>query len=947
MNRNRKKYTARGRVTQQMTRDGLVQRNEATGEKTKLSKREAEFDIHGNPPEFAILLKSVNKQKSKIDKRKIYKQTYRQYQERREAKEPAIQHEPPKPDMPATQTNETAGGKSLVKSTQPAVSPVPEIRQLELPEIPMNSQNDKNKFKVRKTTSYRHSKTSVLQEKPVVLQHETESEPTFKHEPGEPVTELPVSTKTADKPRIKKKTRKKRVYRHKKLGTLHREAPTAEPPSNEIKSLPAAFIVPPEIRKQQPETPEMSLNPQNYQGHPITEAETERVSSTQNANKKSVNRHNEPDKLKQRNPSTTEDVGSKPVETVISSAPERSVKADTSKKSNEKVKTDKPQTDPKADDAEEITKPEPNGDETEVPAETKPPPDETKPMAGTDMPESAPGSKKNDKLRFTEDETAPENPTNRKLAKAEKKYKRTNGKLEKARGKLPAKRKLRSQRVFNEETGKAKNKLYFEREVKTQKEHLQGALPLRPVKAGANALIIHGHRKLYEVENENVGVKAGHRGEMIAESGLRKAYRLHKTAPYRKVAKLEHKTMKKRINLTYQQTLYKNPQLKSNMFSRMRQKHKIKKDYAKKTREAQKAAKNIKKAAEKTGKAAAAVGKFVVRHPVISIILLLFNLLILVMLSMCGTIGGLAGGGLGGILNAVYLADDADIEIAGLAYSEWETDLRLEIVNTEVNRPGYDEYRYTIGNIGHDPLALMAYLTAVYQDFNYDDIEPVLWDLFGEQYELEFTESVELRHRTEIRWDYYIDDDGEEVWYSYEIDVLYDWYILTVTLTSRPFANVILPLMDDGQLQHYSVLMETRGGRQYAGNPFEFDIMPYISSYYGYRIHPITGAKDLHRGIDIAVPAGTEIRSAQDGQVTFAEYLSSYGNVVVIEDETGLVTKYAHCDTLLVSAGQTVNMGEFIATVGSTGDSTGPHLHFEVLKDGQYLDPLLFAYTGG
>jgi len=104
--------------------------------------------------------------------------------------------------------------------------------------------------------------------------------------------------------------------------------------------------------------------------------------------------------------------------------------------------------------------------------------------------------------------------------------------------------------------------------------------------------------------------------------------------------------------------------------------------------------------------------------------------------------------------------------------------------------------------------------------------------------------------------------------------------------------------------------------------------------------------KDLHCGIDIGLPTGTSILSAQDGTVTFAGESGGYGNVVVIEGSDGLVTKYAHCDTLLVSAGQTVKTGDPIATVGNTGSSTGPHLHFEVLKDGQYLSPSYFADTG-
>jgi len=99
----------------------------------------------------------------------------------------------------------------------------------------------------------------------------------------------------------------------------------------------------------------------------------------------------------------------------------------------------------------------------------------------------------------------------------------------------------------------------------------------------------------------------------------------------------------------------------------------------------------------------------------------------------------------------------------------------------------------------------------------------------------------------------------------------------------------------------------------------------------------------LHRGIDIALPEGTEILAGIDGTVTTAAYNSSYGNYIVISDGNGLEVKYAHCHTLLLAVGQTVAKGDVIATVGTTGSSTGNHLHMEIVKDGLYLNPAYFA----
>jgi cell wall-associated NlpC family hydrolase len=171
--------------------------------------------------------------------------------------------------------------------------------------------------------------------------------------------------------------------------------------------------------------------------------------------------------------------------------------------------------------------------------------------------------------------------------------------------------------------------------------------------------------------------------------------------------------------------------------------------------------------------------------------------------------------------------------------------------------------------------------------------------------------------------------------------------VLTVTLTARSFSDVAAAHLSGDQLAHYAVLMQSKGARQYLANPFgNMSWLPYVTSYYGYRIHPISGEKNYHKGVDIGLPQGTEIHAGQDGTVTFAGYSGDYGNVVVIENTDGLVSKYAHCNTLNVTAGQTVKAGDIIATVGNTGSSTGAHLHLEILKDGQYLNPLYFADTG-
>ena len=448
---------------------------------------------------------------------------------------------------------------------------------------------------------------------------------------------------------------------------------------------------------------------------------------------------------------------------------------------------------------------------------------------------TASSTQKPGKLQFTQDEATPDLPKishDRKLAKAERQASSTARKLDKARSNLPRKRKLRSERVLDEKSGVSKRKLYFESKVKPQAEHIKGPLPLRPVKAAGNSALIFGHRKLYQAEHDNTGLKAAHRVETVAEGGVRSALRLHKTAPYRKVAKLERKSVKKSINLTYQQAIAQNPKLKSSLIKRALQKRKIKKDYAKAAREAQKAAKKAKKA----GSAAVDIGKAVIgvvkRHPVASTVIILISLLVFSITSFSGAFGGIGGGSSGVVAASTYLAADTEIYAAETAYSGMEAALQYEVNNYAALHPGYDEYLFDLDSIWHDPYVLTSILSAFYEGaWTLGDVQGMLALLFEQQYILTETITTETRYRKEPTEE--IDPvTGEAI----ETLVPYDYNICTVTLVNKNLSHLPIEIMGEDRLSRFALYTASFGNRP---DLFPVSAYPNASFFVEYGRHDI------------------------------------------------------------------------------------------------------------
>ena len=563
---------------------------------------------------------------------------------------------------------------------------------------------------------------------------------------------------------------------------------------------------------------------------------------------------------------------------------------------------------------------------------------------------------------FTEKNTfaegaEPEFHGSKKLDRLQKKAEKAGKKTEAARKKLPKKREYSLERVFDEKTGRAKYVLVAVVKEKPFKEDN----PLKKIAGRAGSEFTnYAHGKVAESEKENSAVEGAHKTEQKAEDTYRFVKRHYKSKEQRqrkKVAKLEKKQFKKEVSFRYQKFLEENPEmqektLKKQLQKRM-QKQRIKREYAK-ARRAGQAAKNTKEAAVKSANFTTTVAKKIqeiaAKHASLLVTVAAFGVLLIMIMTSISSCGAMFSEGMSTTLAGSYMSVPAEIDAADLAFSELEMELQKEVDSIETDYPDYDEYRYNLDAIGHDPFTLISYLSAVHTEFTAADVQGEIESLFDEMYELTLNPTTETRTRTVTktgtRTVTNADGTTSTETYTYEEEEEYTVTILEVTLTANDLNVVAAGHMDSEQKEIFALYNETHGLTQQFYTPLDLYWYNYVSSYYGYRINPVTGAEQFHRGVDIAVPTGTTVLAAMDGTVTTAAYDSYYGNYVVIEDSKGYCTKYAHMDTLSVSAGQVVKHGDTIGTTGNTGSSTGSHLHIECLYNGEYYNPLFYFEAG-
>ena len=400
------------------------------------------------------------------------------------------------------------------------------------------------------------------------------------------------------------------------------------------------------------------------------------------------------------------------------------------------------------------------------------------------------------------------------------------------------KKKAEHRRQIRHEADLAKmrsKKLKSEQEVKAKKNAAasgkKGGKPKKPGNLAADALSAKAHQSVRNADQDNnSGVEAAHFTEGSAEGAARAGSRFQygrKLRQYKKLERLEKKGNKDAVDSIFAERMKSDPQAGSNFFSRWRQKQAIKKEYA--------AAKAGAAAAENTaaGTAKAAQGtasmtekafQFVQSHSHIIIGIAAVGLLVLVIAGSVSSCSVLINGGGNVVLGTSYTAEDEDLKGVETDYTKLEDKLRKQIDRIETDHPGYDEYRYNLAEIGHNPYELASLLTVEFENYTRSQVQARLQSIFEAQYELKLEEKVEIRTRKETRVGYrYNPITGTGHTYTYQVTVQYEYKILNVTLLNRGVDYVARNSgLTDDQLQRYEVTLECRGNRDdlFAGIAF-------------------------------------------------------------------------------------------------------------------------------
>lgn len=401
-----------------------------------------------------------------------------------------------------------------------------------------------------------------------------------------------------------------------------------------------------------------------------------------------------------------------------------------------------------------------------------------------------------------------------------------------------SKKKAEHRRQIRHEADLAKmrsTKLKSEQEVKAKKNAAasgkKGGKPKKPGNLAKDALSAKAHQSVRNADQDNnSGVEAAHFTEGSAEGAARAGSRFQygrKLRQYKKLERLEKKADKDAVDSIFAERMKSDPQAGSNFFSRWRQKQAIKKEYAAAKAGAaavENTAAGTAKAAQGTASMTEKAFQFVQSHSHIIIGIAAVGLLVLVIAGSVSSCSVLINGGGNVVLWTSYTAEDEDLKGVETDYTKLEDKLRKKIDRIETDHPGYDEYRYNLAEIGHNPYELASLLTVEFENYTRSQVQARLQSIFEAQYELKLVEKVEIRTRKETRVGYsYNPITGTGHTYTYQVTVQYEYKILNVTLLNRGVDYVARNSgLTDDQLQRYEVTLECRGNRDdlFAGIAF-------------------------------------------------------------------------------------------------------------------------------
>ena len=559
------------------------------------------------------------------------------------------------------------------------------------------------------------------------------------------------------------------------------------------------------------------------------------------------------------------------------------------------------------------------------------------------------------------------------------------------------------------------------------------------------------HWKTHEAEDDNAAVEGAHRAELAGESLARKSIytreRLKQRREQSKRLKESVLDEAEKSRLMFE-SVYGNEaknmvkkeaeQKRKSALQKLFQKKRYQKQYqaAKQSKKAKDAA--ITSAQKFTEKAKDAVKMIAAQNRGIFATVAIFGLIFVLIAASFTSCSASLQGASSAIISTSYSSTDEDIYAAENAYRALEEALNTQINQMESTHPDYDEYRYQIDEIGHNPYQLISYLTVKYGGFTYDEVAEEIESIFRQQYGITTDSTRETVTETKTvrvgeslgqvvtsgycncsiccgQWsggptasgamptanhtiavdasnpfvpmgthvimngvEYVVEDTGAFARYGVQFDVYYDnhavaeahghqtWEcflaegnqnsvevtrtvtadVLNVSVQAKPLRSVILSRMEEDEQEIYEEVYSNRGNLQTYKTPVELNWYAYISTYYGYSVNNGTGQTQLHRGVTVNVRQGTEVKSAMNGFVVDVGYSGTFGNYVVTQDKKGVQIKYAYLQSISVANGQEVTTDTVIGTTGSTGSATGSQLYLELVKDGEYYNPVFYISTG-